>query len=49
MSPHTARMPGALVDRSPGLRQVAAPKHFPFNEHRLFERFATGYMQALVD
>ena len=24
-------------------------QHFPFNEHRLFERFATGYLQALVD
>jgi len=24
-------------------------QHFPFNEHRLFERFTTGYMQALVD
>ena len=24
-------------------------QHFPYNEHRLFERFSTGAYQALVD
>jgi CubicO group peptidase (beta-lactamase class C family) len=24
-------------------------QHFPFDEHRLFERFSNGYLQALVD
>ena len=44
-------LPGVHVDTF-GIAVIVAlvlTQHFPFNEHRLFERFTTGYMQALVD
>jgi CubicO group peptidase (beta-lactamase class C family) len=37
------------IDPEEHIVALVLTQHFPFNEHRLFERFTTGYMQALVD
>jgi CubicO group peptidase (beta-lactamase class C family) len=37
------------IDPGEQLVALVFAQHFPFNQHRLFERFTTGYMQALVD
>ena len=37
------------IDPQEEIVALVFTQHFPFNEHRLFERFTTGYMQALVD
>ena len=37
------------IDPQEEIVALVFAQHFPFNEHRLFERFTTGYMQALVD
>jgi CubicO group peptidase (beta-lactamase class C family) len=37
------------IDPEEQIVALVFTQHFPFNEHRLFDRFATGYMQALVD
>jgi CubicO group peptidase (beta-lactamase class C family) len=37
------------IDPQEEIVALVFTQHFPFNEHRLFERFTTGYMQAVVD
>ena len=37
------------IDPEEEIVALVFTQHFPFNEHRLFERFTTSYMQALVD
>jgi CubicO group peptidase (beta-lactamase class C family) len=37
------------IDRNEKIVAIAFAQHFPFNEHRFFEKFADGYYQALVD
>jgi CubicO group peptidase (beta-lactamase class C family) len=37
------------IDPEEEIVALVFAQHFPFNEHRLFERFTTGYLQALVD
>lgn len=37
------------IDPAEEIVALVFTQHFPFNQHRLFERFTTGYMQALVD
>lgn len=37
------------IDPEEQIVALVLTQHFPFNEHRLFERFTTAYMQALVD
>ena len=37
------------IDPEEQIVALVFAQHFPFNEHRLFERFSNGYLQALVD
>ena len=37
------------IDPVEGIVALVFAQHFPFDEHRLFERFSNGYLQALVD
>lgn len=37
------------IDPAEEIVALVFAQHFPMNEQRLFERFTTGYMQALVD
>lgn len=37
------------IDPVEGIVALIFAQHFPFNEHGLFERFSTGYLQALID
>jgi CubicO group peptidase (beta-lactamase class C family) len=37
------------IDPVEGIVALVFAQHFPFNAHRLFERFSNGYLQALVD
>jgi CubicO group peptidase (beta-lactamase class C family) len=37
------------IDRNERIVAIAFAQHFPFNEHRFFEKFADAYYQALVD
>jgi CubicO group peptidase (beta-lactamase class C family) len=37
------------IDPEEQIVALVFAQHFPFDEHRLFERFSNGYLQALVD
>lgn len=37
------------IDPEEQIVALVFAQHFPYNEHRLFERFSNGYLQALVD
>jgi CubicO group peptidase (beta-lactamase class C family) len=37
------------IDPQEQLVALVFAQHFPFNDHRLMERFSNGYLQALVD
>jgi CubicO group peptidase (beta-lactamase class C family) len=37
------------IDPKERIVAIAFAQHFPFNEHKFFEKFANGYYQAIVD
>jgi CubicO group peptidase (beta-lactamase class C family) len=37
------------IDPREQIMALVFAQHFPFNDHRLMERFSNGYLQALVD